>query len=153
MGMGIANHIWNGHNVYAALLTVGNGSSAIEYLNGNIYCPWHKAYHKPQAEGYSPLSIQEFSDARINEFRYSAACLGVKPENTRVFGFHDGEISIDAVKGIIMGFVSRHPGAAIKTTSYYDIHPDHSACGQALIELYNDGKVGDARFYKSGSVE
>lgn len=149
MGISIANHVWNGHEVYIALLTRGSSSSAINIINGSVYCSWHKRYHDPEKEGYRALSVQEFSDARVNEFKYSAACLGVKQENIMIYDLMDGSLTKDDVKEIIRDFISLYPDLRIKTTSYLDIHPDHSACGNGLLELYNEGRVTDARFYVS----
>lgn len=149
MGMGIANHIWYGNEVYLMLLCRGNGSDAIDVINGKIYCGWHNRYHSPTSEGYSPLDIDQFSNARLQEFRYSAACLGVKPENLIIYKYSDGEIKRDIVKERIKEFLSSHPYAAVKTPSVHDIHPDHAECGYALLDMYNSGDIKDARFYIS----
>lgn len=149
MGMGIANHLWYGHDVHLTLLSWGSESSARDVINGSVYCSWHKVNHNPGPEGYSPLDVGQFSNARINEFRYSAACLGVKPENISIYNYSDGGITKDDVKSTISSFLSGHPGATIKTPSYYDKHPDHSVCGYALLDMYKSGEVIDARFYVS----
>lgn len=149
MGMGIQNHIWYGYDVYIALLTHGGGSDAINIINGSGYCDWHKFYHNPQLENYSLLSNEQFQNERINEFKYSSACLGVKPQNILIYDYRDGNVSKDMVKKVIRDFLTRYPGALIKAPSYLDIHHDHSACGYALLELYNSREVMDARFYVS----
>lgn len=149
MGMGIANHIWNGHDVYLALLSHGEGSGAIDNINGGEFCGWHDRYHDTVEEGYKPISIHEFGDARVNEFKYSAYCLGVRPENISIYDYYDGSITKEDVKSVIRDFLKLHKGAYIKTTSYLDIHEDHRASGDALLELYNNKEVDDARFYLS----
>lgn len=149
MGMGIANHVLNGHDVYIALLTHGSSSGAIDYINGSVFCGWHNRYHNPTDENYNPLTIEDFANIRVNEFKYSSACLGVKPENILIYNYIDGNLTKDNVKNVIEDFITKNQNAFIKTTSYSDIHPDHSACGQGLLELYNAGVVNDARFYIS----
>lgn len=149
MGMSIANHIWSGYDVYVALMTHGGSSGAKDTINGIYYCSWHDRYHASFEEGYYDISIDEFSDSRVEEFKFAAACLGVKPGNILIYDYKDGSLTKDDVKKVITEFLHENSGAFIKTTSYLDIHPDHKACGDALLELYKSGEVQDARFYVS----
>lgn len=45
------------------------------------------------------------------------------------------------LKNVIQKYINLFPDADHYTLSYHDIHPDHAACGQALQDLYNAGKI------------
>jgi len=147
MGVGIRNHIVAGYDVYVILLSHGRASNAYNVLAGTQYCSWHAKYHNPSSEGYAPFDKRKFGLTRVNEFINACLALGVPYSNIAVYDLEDGQFTKDQVKAIIQEWVNRVPGAGHKTMTYKDNHPDHVACGQALLELYNAGIIGNARFY------
>src|SRR5687767_8913584 len=65
MGVSIAEHA--GENVHVLILTAGTGSSAINMINGTAYSAWCGCTHNPATEGYSPLTVEQFGQARQTE--------------------------------------------------------------------------------------
>jgi LmbE family N-acetylglucosaminyl deacetylase len=152
MGMGIANQVWQGYNVYVIMLSHGEAVGVLEDINGDVFCRWHNMYHSPQKSGYPRLTTKDLADARVREYQYAVACLGVKPENTLIYDLPDGKMNKEDIKEIMRYQLKEHPGAAVRSTSYLDGHLDHRANGNALLDLYNSGEVKDARFYLSPAL-
>jgi hypothetical protein len=50
-------------------------------------------------------------------------------------------LTYDEAKAVIEKYIDLYPDADHYTLSYHDIHPDHAAVGQALLDLYNDGRI------------
>jgi hypothetical protein len=152
-GVDVINHLRAGRRVIIVLYTDGKGSFVQKVLNretdpttGNPYSSaYWGGYHSPSREGYSPLSDDEFSQARTNEYKSECPQLGVLPADVLV----DFATTIDkeGLKTLIRKYEALYPGASHKAMSYYDTAIAHAASGQALNELYNAGEVSDARFY------
>ena len=147
MGGAIVNHLFAGNDVYVVLLSHGRASDAYNVLCGRVACSWHKKNHDPSLEGYAPFDLQKFGLARVREFLAACECLGVSLANTEIYDFEDGQVTVEQVKQVIMKWETRFPGSKHKTMTYHDKNPDHANAGRALLELYNEGVVKDARFY------
>jgi hypothetical protein len=50
-------------------------------------------------------------------------------------------LTYNEAKAVIEKYIDLYPDADHYTLSYHDIHPDHAAVGQALLDLYNDGRI------------
>jgi LmbE family N-acetylglucosaminyl deacetylase len=145
MGITIAEHAATGRPTYVVLMTHGRVTGALQAINGTTYSGYWKATHDPAAEGYDPLTQDTLAQARIYEFHHACSQLGVPRENQFVEYLDDpaGEeaITYDEAKAVIQKYINLFPDADHYTLSYHDIHADHAACGQALLDLYNAGKI------------
>jgi LmbE family N-acetylglucosaminyl deacetylase len=148
MSVDILNHLVAGREVIVVLYTTGGGSFVQDVLNGNGSSAYWGS-HNPYMEGYSPLTDNDFSEARNREFRSALGQLGVKPENIhlRAVDANGGILNKDSVKALIQEYSVTYGPASHKTMSYYDSSLSHAYSGQALLELYNEGALSDARFY------
>lgn len=126
MGVSITNHLAIGSEVHLVLYTNGTGS----YLRTQM-----------------GMSAEAFQTARNKEFIISALSLGVDPNNIHFENYQDGAVTVEQTRKMILKYEAAYPGARHKAYSYHDKHNDHAAGGKALNELYNEGKVKDARFY------
>lgn len=152
MGVALFNHVWKGSSeVHVVLLSHGGASGVYNVLTGERKSRLLNRYVDPVKEGYAPFTIEDFKEARVNEFKYSVSILGVKPENIHIMDLGDGNITKDEMKEVIMSFENKYNDVRHKTMSWDDNHPDHANGGKALLELYKEGKVKDARFYAKNS--
>lgn len=150
-GVALLNHVWTGSEVKVVLLTHGRATNVYKVLVGEAYDYTMKKWHDPTAEGYAPFTRDDIGDARIKEFVHAMNIIGISPEDIEVRDFGDADVTVEEVKGVMMEYENKYPGARHKTFSYYDNHQDHANAGKALNELYNEGKVKDARFYVKNS--
>lgn len=125
-GVAILNHVERGADVKLVLYTDGEGSGLVNKMG---------------------ITKAEFGAARDKEFRLSTRFLRVKPSNITYLNLPDGTVTKAQMEKIILKYEKMYPGARHKAYSYYDQHNDHKVAGQALNDLYNQGKVSDARFY------
>lgn len=98
------------------------------------------------------LSENEFSKDRDEEFKDSCEAMGVKESNIHIEDnrAHDGELSKEKAREIILKYLEEYPDAKVKTVTPFKasgIHEDHRALGEAALELYKEGKIKDLRFY------
>lgn len=156
MGIAIAEHVAYGREVHVVLVTQGRQTGAINHLNGEGYNSWWKGTHQPSAEGYSSLSVQDISIARIQEFRSACGCLQVPQANIHIEDTDnpssDGKeaVTYEEAKQVIQKYIDRYPDADFFSMSWHDQHPDHIAIGQALRDLKKCGAIqGATRFYIS----
>lgn len=148
MGVAVFNHVWqNDTEVHLVLMTQGEHTGVYDILNGDKYCRVHKKYHDPHKEGYEMDSREDIKEARTNEFKYSAVLLGVQPENIHTHDLGDGNLTVAESKKVIEDLNRKYPGSRFKSFSMFDYHSDHANTGKALQELYDEGKLKDARFY------
>jgi len=153
MGTSIINHNFNGnHIVHMVLLTGGEKSSVYNIASGQVNCWMHGHKHDPEAEGYAPFDREVFKKGKIENFKHSAYILGVKPENIHIYDLGNEEVTVEEVEKIIRDLKAKYPKSKYKSISYHDDHPDHVASGQALLNLYNEGVIDDARFYAKNSL-
>lgn len=155
MGCGILKDLRDGNDVYVVIMTHGEASGAIYVINGTgsngqrQFCQWHQKYHDPRAEGYAVLSKTAFGESRLREMAECLEKLGVNKRHFIIYNFFDGNLVKDSVKAIMLNFESAHPKSLFRTTSFFDNHPDHSACGRALKELGDSGKISNSEFFIS----
>jgi LmbE family N-acetylglucosaminyl deacetylase len=158
MGCGILKDLRDSNDVYIILMTHGEGSGAIYTINGTnqknekTYCFWHKKYHDPKIEGYSPLSKTEFGNMRIKEFKQTVHALGVKEQNEIIYNFPDGSLPEDSVRSVMLNFEKNHPKTLFRTTSWFDLNHDHHVLGSTLKRLYDSSKVSGALFFCSPAL-
>lgn len=152
-----------------------NGSSACSW-HGKTHSPSAEDYRGTMVNGVlttgQPLTEYYFSQSRNVEYAASMKALGV---NERYIGeelvpaqyynadgtldmrisapYVDGTLTVTQARSLILKFEAKYPNAAHKAQTWLDPHPDHAALGQALRELYNEGKVSDARFYVKPSFK
>jgi LmbE family N-acetylglucosaminyl deacetylase len=147
MGITIAEHIAAGRPTHVVLLTHGRQSAAINVINGNHVNGGYYwvVKHDPEAEGYAPLTVEDFASARIAEFHHACGQLGVLPEYRHVEYLDDPAteetITYTEAKAAIQKYITMYPDADHYSLSYHDIHPDHAVVGQALLDLYNAGGI------------
>lgn len=150
MGITIAEHVAASREVHVVLMTHGRSSGALSVINGTTTGSYWVLPHNPTVEGYSPLTVDDFADARIREFHNSCGQLGVPVANRHIYYLDDpsssnGEtVTYAEAKTVIQSYVNQFPDADHYTLSYHDIHPDHAALGQALRDLYNAGAITNA---------
>ncbi|MFL8712016.1 PIG-L family deacetylase [Clostridioides sp. GD02377] len=146
MGSDIIEHVEKS-DTHVILCTDGSKSIIRKVLDDGGICSYHiKDVHK-----YS-LPEEEFSKDRDKEFKESCKEMGVKESNIHIEEnrAHDGELSKKKAKEIILKYLDEYPNAKVKTVTPYKasgIHEDHRALGEAALELYNEGKIKDLRFY------
>jgi LmbE family N-acetylglucosaminyl deacetylase len=162
-GIPIRNDLAEGKQVYLVLFSAGEHSFAREVINGKydnqswdrtkagrrVYDKFLHRYHIPSQEGYHPLSVHEFGQVRIHDFYRSAAALGIPRKNLAVYTLPNMFFHENAVKQIMIAWLTRFPGATFKTMSAMDIHPDHAILGKVLNELYQQGMVKEKVNYVS----
>ncbi len=135
-----------GRNVYAVLVSDGSSSSARHTINGkneegkSVFCALHGRVHNPKKEGYIPLTIQKFSQARNEEFIRSVSLLDI-PRSHIVFMnngeekgsknpiFRDGYLFNNAGEAITHIYEKYGDGTYITLSGG---HPDHVALEEAL---------------------
>lgn len=136
MGVAIINHINAGYDVHVVLLTDGSASNVLGTVNKRL-----KRANRP------PLTLSSFVAARNVEFIRSNMAMGVAKKNVHIEKLKDGRTSKSQIVSIMRKYNNLFPGAANMTMSYIDDHIDHANAGEALFQLYNEGKIKDARFY------
>lgn len=146
MGSAIIEHVEKS-DTHVILCTDGSKSIIRKVLDDGGSCSYHiKDIHK-----YS-LSENEFSKDRDEEFKDSYEAMGVKESNIHIEDnrAHDGELSKEKAREIILKYLEEYPDAKVKTVTPFKasgIHEDHRALGEAALELYKEGKIKDLRFY------
>lgn len=145
MSITIAEHVAAGRPTHVVLMTHGRQTGALAAINGTTYSGYWKATHDPEAEGYEPLTKDTLAAARITEFHHACGQLGVPVANRHIEYLDDpatGEtLTYSEAKATIEKYINLYPDADHYSLSYHDIHPDHAVIGQALQDLYNDGRI------------
>ncbi|MCC0784436.1 PIG-L family deacetylase [Clostridioides sp. ES-S-0108-01] len=146
MGSAIIEHVEKS-DTHVILCTDGSKSIIRKVLDDGGTCSYHiKDVHK-----YS-LAESEFSKDRDEEFKDSCEAMGVKESNIHIEDnrAHDGALNKEKAKEIILKYLKKYPDAKVKTVTPFKangIHEDHRALGKAALELYQEGKIKDLRFY------
>ncbi|MCT8137650.1 PIG-L family deacetylase [Anaerobacillus sp. CMMVII] len=143
MGMAILQQMSEGHDVHIVLLTRGGASKRAR----------REVNEKLEAEGRTPLTVEQFMDAREKEFHLALTKLNIDKENVHVFDYPDAALQATDVKEVMINFETKYPGAYHHGFTYYDPHKDHKATGEALRELKEDGLVENATFFVPRYVE
>lgn len=155
-GVAIAEHVAAGQDVHVLWLTRGTASGARATLNGDGVSSWWGVQHDPAAEGYSPLTPEEFGAARVREGTAAVRCLAAGLPGTVTIheaGLQDGQVTQAAAYNAILTVADEiAPGGPvrIKTHSHVvDDHADHRAAGAAARQLAaaDPGRFGDRRHY------
>ncbi|MBA4544383.1 PIG-L family deacetylase [Thermoactinomyces daqus] len=147
MGITIAEHVAAGRPTHVVLMTHGRQSGALDVINGTKTGSYWVLPHNPSFEGYAPLTVDQFAAARQEEFYNALRQLGVPEENQYIEYLDDpnsdgGEnLTYAEARSVIEKYIAMFPDADHYTLSYHDIHPDHAACGQALMDLYSAGLI------------
>ena len=123
-------------DVHVVFLTRGGASIAIHAVNNRL-----------EAMDADTIDVETFMQGRIREATLSMRRLHVKPENLHVLDLPDGAVTPEQVEAVILDFEEKYPGAEHRTTPYHDRHRDHRAAGEALLRLYDSGKVQHAFFH------
>ncbi|EQB21635.1 hypothetical protein UNSWDHB_1048 [Dehalobacter sp. UNSWDHB] len=137
LNMGAAVLEAQNHNqpVVLVLLTKGAASGAFKEVNDRL-----AAYALP------PITLTQFTEARVRDFYESARYLGIQTDNIYVNDLPDGQVTPASVREIILTFEAKYPQALHQAMSPSDTHPDHAASGTALRELQNENLISSCRY-------
>ena len=130
MGASILQAKKENKDVIVILLSKGLASSAFPSVNKKL------ADHN-----LPPITIEEFGNARVAEFKKSVRQLGVNANQVYVYNLPDGHFSANEIKNIMLEFSSKYPNAQHHAMTYHDPHTDHAATGKALKQLIEDHKI------------
>lgn len=156
MGVAIAEHVAAGQAVHVLLMTDGDGSDAIDVLNGIETSGWWGLLHSPAAEGYAPLTPASLAAARVVEAETAARCLAAGLSGTLTLHraqLPDGAVTAAAAQAAILTVADLiAPAAPIRLKGHshvVDNHPDHLAVGVAMRALRTADPVrfADIRHY------
>lgn len=160
MGVMIAEHLAAGQDVHILWMTRGMGSGVLPRLNATSPTPnsWWGVMHSPEDEGYDPLTVDEFGQARIDEATAATNCLASGyPGSLKWHEGHqtDGAVTmVDAVIEILAVCDAIAAGGPVRLKGHtwvpqLDNHPDHIAIGAAIKQLATDDpeRFGDRRHY------
>ena len=136
MGASIIQAIEKKKNVIVVLLSRGLASQAFDKVNDKL-----------AKEGYPPISLKEFGDARVNEFKASLNIMGIETKNIFVYDLPDSNFTADMVVPILLKMEKKYPGAEHHVMTYNDPHPDHKATGEALKLLIEEQKIKNGYFH------
>jgi LmbE family N-acetylglucosaminyl deacetylase len=136
MGGSMLASIENGDEVAVVLLSKGKASAARNHVNNRL-----------EKEEKPALSVEEFGEARVKEFKKSAEALGIDPKNIFIYDLPDGNILKEDVSKIMEKMNKQFPNASHHAMSYKDPHRDHAASGQALKDLVEKGAISSGYFY------
>jgi LmbE family N-acetylglucosaminyl deacetylase len=133
-------------DTHVILCSDGSKSSVRKVLKEDGTCSFHLGFH-----GYY-LTEKEFSSYRDTEFKESCEALGVKKENIHADNDRavDGSLTKEKARKMILSYLEKYPNAKVKTVSPFGdmmTQNDHRALGEAALELYEEGKIKDLRFY------
>lgn len=144
MGVAVAEHLAAGQDVHVVLVTDGEASGVLDYLNGGRLSTWWQVMHVPSAECYSPLTRDELAAARVREAANALDCLASGLPGTLTLHraqLPDGLVTVDAAQAAILAVCDEiAPGGPVRIKghtwiSQLDSHPDHIAVGAALKNL------------------
>lgn len=148
-GVLVAEHVAADRDVHILLLTRGTSSVARLELNGSRTSRWWGVTHDPAADGYAPLTVDAFGQARYDELTTAVRALG--GGQVHEAGLTDGQVTVGQAKAAIAALVtSIGRDAGVYAPSYVvDDNPDHRAAGQALRELAAEqpAAYGDVGWY------
>lgn len=150
----IAEHVRAGQDVHVLWVTCGEASSVREILNGDGTAGWWGLPHDPQAEGYPPLTENDFTEARMRETIAATLLLGTGyPGKLTLWesGLPDGGVTQADAESAIRAVADELGGPVrLKTHSHIvDNHPDHLAIGVAAeaLKAAEPARFGDVRHY------
>lgn len=133
MAGGILAAAAEGQRNIVVFYTRGGASSARLILNGLVHSPIHGRRLDPRLEGYAPLSIGDLKAARMAETFAALAHLGVPESDIIALDLPDGAVTVRQALDVMERLDLEFPGAAHRTTSLHDPHPDHQSLARALL--------------------
>ncbi|AND86269.1 PIG-L family deacetylase [Clostridium tyrobutyricum] len=143
MGISILNDIKDDKNVQVVLFTEGEDSGAISNINTKIN-RYHIIFRK-----YHTIDRRDMANARLVEFMRASLILGIKPKNIHFEDFRSGKLTELECKQTMLKYKKMFPNSSGRTTSTFDVNPDHRHLGQALFKLNEEGIIKDAAFFLS----
>lgn len=161
MSVAIAEHVAAGQDVHVLWMTRGKASAVLSKLNAASATPnsWWGVVHNPGAEGYDPLTPDEFGAVRLAEAITAVTCLSAGLSGTLTThegGLEDGQVTMQDAKAAIEALCDliTPEGAPVRLKGHtwrtqLDNHPDHVAVGMAMKQLATEDPVryGDVRYY------
>lgn len=124
------------YDVKVVLVTNGRKSNALRGVNQRL-----------TENNMLPITRSTFVKARNREFIESLKTLGVKEDAVYFADLPDRTVTLTDMVSIIEDYNKRYPNAEHNAFSYHDDHPDHRVTGEALLKLFQEGAVQDARFF------
>lgn len=94
-----------------------------------------------------PLTREQFTQGRMNEFAAAVRALGVREKDVIQHSLLDGAVQEDDVHAIIATMARRYPRASHRTMSFRDPQRDHAAAGTALRRAHREQLVQDCVFH------
>lgn len=153
LAMGVAIAESTSQNVHVLILTAGTASGALDMINGVTVSTWWGSLHHPASEGYSPLTVAEFGQARQAEATNAVAALN--PSATLHLGnLTDGQVTITSARNAILAVANSITSGPVRLKGHtyltsVENHPDHLAVGNAiaLMAAQSPTRFGNRRFY------
>lgn len=146
LSAGILADVADGRDVHVVLCTDGSASFTRQELSDGTYCSQCNSTHS------YPLTSEQFTAARDDEFRRSCLALGVPDENIHINGSGEGTTRVKdthldeaAATGILNHYLDRFPNAKVGLISPItgpSQHCDHYRLGRAATRLHASGKIG-----------
>lgn len=156
MGVPLVEHLASGQDVHVLLLTDGEATGAIDVLNGVGVSSWWAVQHVPALEGYPVLDPAGIVAARAAEHATALTSMAAGQPGTLTHHeahLPDGGVTKAAAYAAILAVCDQvAPGQPVRIKGHspvVDNHPDHVACGQALVQLSADdpARFSDRRHY------
>lgn len=157
-GVAFAEHLMAtpSQDISALTLTAGTASGILNVLNGAGISSWWGVQHNPAQEGYPPVTVAQFGDARVAENTAALRELGLGYPGMLAIhqdSLPDGAVTSAAAYTSILAVCDTiAPGAPVRLkphTWLVDNHPDHLAAGLAVKQLKVDfpARFSDVRYY------
>ncbi|SDQ10750.1 PIG-L family deacetylase [Quadrisphaera sp. DSM 44207] len=161
MGLDLCAELAGGRAAVVVLVTRAASPSMLALLNGEAPDPVSDTRHDPVLESYlgplvdGRLTPDAVAEAREREFRSACGVYNAFGGGRLSAVVHRPleAVTVEGVRQLVLDVAARHPGAAHRTMSWTDPHPDHAACGRALRELRAEGAVDDVRWYVKRGAE
>ena len=131
MGVAVRDHLLAGLDVHILLLTTGENSAVRAEL---------------------AMDIPTFIGVRDDELYRAARQIGVRTDHIHVDPARgpDNQLQVADAQAMIADWLEAHPGARVKSytnLTNFTQHVDHAAAGQACVNLWQAGVIGDLRLY------
>jgi len=94
------------------------------------------------------LNIGKIKTSRMSEAKLALTTLGIPANDITFFDFEDGAVGVEGALAVMRAYHDKYPGAAHRTVSYTDPHPDHKALALALAQLQREHPELDVAFYR-----
>lgn len=144
MGIHICTSIQKGCDVHVILCSDGAKSGVRNTLHDGKECKKHDGLHQYD------LTIEEFIQARDQEFTDSCLALGVSADHIHIDKHRgeDGALAVAAIENLITEYIKKYGTDAtvctISPSNGPKQHRDHKALGQAVANLVNKNVIRKA---------